>query len=66
MTTSIRAQCSARPRGILGSRLYQAAPVKDEIDLIEAKYWGVNKQVNFGVYIRDLNKDEVEVLEMQE
>ena len=66
MATSIRAQCNARPRGFLGSRLCQEAPFEDEFDLIEAKCRGVNEQVNVGVYIRDLDKDEVEVLTMQE
>ena len=46
MATSIRAQCSARRRGILGSRLCQVAPFEDEFDLIEAKCWGVNEQIN--------------------
>ena len=66
MDTSIKAQCSARMRGILGSRLCQEAPFEDEFDLIEAKCRGVNEQVNFGVYIGDLDKCEVEVLTMQE
>ena len=66
MATSIRAQCSARLRGILGSRLCQEAPFKDEFDLIEAKCRGVNEQVNARVYIRDLNKDEIDVLTMKE
>ena len=43
----IMAQCSARLRGILGSRLCQEAPFEDKFDLIEAKFWGVNEQVNF-------------------
>ena len=38
MATSIRAQCNARLRGILGSRLCQEAPFEDEFDLIEAKF----------------------------
>ena len=36
MTTFFRAQCSARLRGILGSRLYQETPFEDEFDLIGA------------------------------
>ena len=44
----------------------QEAPFYNEFELIAAKCRGVNEQVNFGVYIRDLNKDEVEVLAMQE
>ena len=35
---------------------------EDEFDLIEAKYGGVNEQVVVRVYIRDLDKNEVEVL----
>jgi len=66
LTTSIRTKCSARMRVILGSRLCQEAPFEDEFDLIEAKGRGVNEQVNFGIYIRDLDKYEVEVLTMQE
>ena len=38
----------------------------NEFDLIEAKCWGVNEHVNVKVYIRDLNKDEIEVLTMKE
>ena len=49
MDTSIRAQCSARMRRILGSRLCQEAPFEDEFDLIKAKGRGVNEQVNFGI-----------------
>ena len=37
MATSIDAQYSPRPRGILGSRLCQETPLKNEFDLIEAK-----------------------------
>jgi hypothetical protein len=48
-------------RVILGSRLCQEAPFKDEFDLIEAKDRGVNEQVNFRIYIRNLDKYEVEV-----
>jgi hypothetical protein len=36
--------------------LYQEAPFEDEFNLIEAKCRGVGEQVNFGVYIRDLDK----------
>ena len=64
MATCIRAQCSARLRGILGSRLCQEAPFEDEFDLIEATCRGVNERVNVGVYIRNLDKDKVEVLTM--
>ena len=49
LTTSIGTKCSARLRGILGSRLCQEAPFEDEFDLIEAKGRGVNEQVNFGI-----------------
>ena len=49
MATSIRAQCNTRLRGILGSRLYQEAPLEDEFDLIEAKCQGVNEQVKVRV-----------------
>jgi hypothetical protein len=38
----------------------------DEFDLIEAKCHGVNEQVNFRVYIRNLNKNEEEMLTMHE
>ena len=62
MTISIRTQCSARMKGFLGSKLCQEAPFDDEFDLIEAKDMGMDKQVNFEVYIRDLNIYEVEVL----
>jgi hypothetical protein len=41
-------------------------PFEDEFDLIEAECRGVNEQVNVGVHIRDLDKDKVEVLTMQE
>ena len=61
LTTSIRTKCSARERRILGSRLCQNAPFENEFDLIEAKGRGVNEQVNFGIYIRHLDKYEVEV-----
>ena len=44
----------------------QETPFEDEFHLIEARCRGVNEQVNVGVYIRDLDKDEVEVLAMQE
>jgi hypothetical protein len=53
-------------RGILGSRLCQEVPFKDEFDLIEAKGRGVNEQVNFGVEIKDLDKYEVDVLTIHE
>jgi hypothetical protein len=53
-------------RGILRSRLYQEAPFEDEFNLIEAKCRGVDEQVNFRVYIRNLDKYEVELLTMQE
>ena len=43
MATYIKAQCSTRPRGILGSRLCEDGPLKDEFDLIEAKCRGVNE-----------------------
>ena len=66
LATSIRVLCSVRLRGILESRLCQESPLEDEFDIIEAKCWGVNEQVNVAVYIWDLNKDEVEVLTMQE
>ena len=66
MDTSINVQCSARMRGILGSTLCQEAPFENEFDVIEAKCRGVNEQVNFGVYIGDLDKYEVEVFTMQE
>ena len=49
MDTSIKAQCSARMRGIPGSRLCQEAPLEDEFDLIEAKCRGMNEQVNVRV-----------------
>ena len=42
----------------------QGAPLKDECDLIKAKGRGVNEQVNVRIQIRDLDKDEVEVLTM--
>ena len=64
MATSIMEQCSARLRGILGSRLCQEPPFEDEFDFIEAEFWGVNNQVNVGVYTRDFDKDDVEVLTM--
>ena len=51
MATSIRAQCRARLRGIMGIRLCQKAPFEDEFNLIEAEYWGVNEKVNFRIYI---------------
>lgn len=44
----------------------QEVPFQDEFDLIEAKCWGVNEQVNVKVCIRNLNKDAVQVLAMQE
>ena len=53
-------------KGILGKKLCQEAPFKDEFDLIEAKCRGVNEQVNFGVYITHLDKYEVKVFTMQE
>jgi hypothetical protein len=53
-------------RVILGSRLCQEAPFEDEFDLFQAKGRGVNEQINYGIYIRDLDKYEVEVLTMQE
>ena len=49
MATSIKAQCSTRPGGILGSTMCQEAPFEDEFDLIEAKCRGVNEQVNVKV-----------------
>ena len=66
MTTSIRTKYSARMRVILGSRLYLEAPFENDFDLIESKDRGVDEQVNFGVYIKDLHKYEVEVLTMLE
>ena len=66
MTTSITTKCSARIRRIIGSILCQEAPFNNEFNLIGAKYRDVNDQVNFGVYIRDLDKYKVEVLTMQE
>ena len=41
------------------------APFEDEFDLIKAKGRGMNEQVNFGVYIRFLDKYEVEVFIMK-
>jgi hypothetical protein len=56
MITSIRtqSQCSTKLREVLVSRLCQEVPFEDELNLIEAKCWGVNEQVNIGIYIRDL------------
>jgi len=51
-------------RGILGSRLYQEGLFDNEFNLIETKCKGVNEQVHFGVYIKDLDKYEVELLTM--
>jgi hypothetical protein len=66
LTTSIRIKCSARMRRILGSRLCLEAPLEDEYDLIKAKVRAMNEQIHFGVYIKNLDKYEVEVLTMQE
>ena len=44
--------------------MYQETPFNDDFDLIEAKGRGVNEQVYFGIYIRDLDKYEKEVLTM--
>jgi hypothetical protein len=49
---------------ILGSRLCEEAPFEDKFNLIKAKGRDVNEQVYFGVYIRILNKYEVEVFTM--
>jgi hypothetical protein len=56
---------NASMKVILGSKMCQEAPFEDEFDLIEAKDRGENKQIKFGVYIRDLDKYEVKVLTMQ-
>ena len=64
MATSIKAQYSPRPRGILENKLCQEAPVENEFYLIEAKCWGMNKQVNIRIYIGNLDKDEIKVLTM--
>jgi hypothetical protein len=53
-------------RVILGSRLCQETLFENEFDLIEAKGRGVIEKVNLGVYIRDLDKYEVEMLTMHE
>jgi hypothetical protein len=66
LTTFIMIKCSARMRVIQGSRLCQEAPFENEFNLIEFKSRDVNEQVNFRVYIRDLDKYEVDVLRMQE
>ena len=66
MDTYFRAQYSAKMKGILGKRLYQEAPFEDEFDLIEAKGRGVNEQINFGIYIRYLDKYEIKVFTMHE
>ena len=65
MATSIRAQCSARLKEILRNKLFQEASFEDEFDLIETKLWGMIEQVNVGVYIKNLDKDEAYVLTMQ-
>ena len=59
MTTPIKAQYSVRPGRILGSRMCEEAPLKDEFDLIEAKGRGVNEQVNVRIQIKDLDEDEI-------
>lgn len=64
MATSIRAQCSARLKEILRNKLFQEASFEDEFDLIETKLWGMIEQVNVGVYIKNLDKDEAYVLTM--
>ena len=66
LDTSIRIKCNTRMGVILGSRVCQEVPFEDEFDLIEVKGRGVNEQVNFGVYIRILDKYEIEVFTMQE
>jgi hypothetical protein len=66
MTTFIRTQCSVKLRGRLESRWYQETHSEYKFNLIEAKYQGMNEQLNFGIYIRDLDKYKVEVLTMQE
>ena len=64
MATSIKAQCSTKPRGILRSRMCQEGPFEDEFDLIQAKCRGVNEQVNIMIYIGNLDKMEIQVLTM--
>ena len=64
MTTSMKAQCSIRPKKNIGSRMCKEAPLKNEFDLIDVKGRGMNEQINVKIQIRDLNKDEVEVLTM--
>jgi hypothetical protein len=59
LITSISTKCSARMRVIIRSKLYQETPFEDEFDLIEAAGRGMNEQVNFGVYIKDLDKYEI-------
>jgi hypothetical protein len=58
MTTSMKAQCCPRPRGILGSRLCQEGPLENAFDFIDAKCWGVNEQLIVMIYIikRSQNK----------
>jgi hypothetical protein len=42
----------------------RTSPLKDEFDLIEAKGGGVNEQVNVMIQIKDIDKNEIEVLTM--
>ena len=65
MATSMRAQYSARLRGILGSRLCQEPPFEDEFDLIEAKCRGVNEQIHFRIQIRNLDENVIQMLTIQ-
>lgn len=62
MATSIKAQYGTRLWGIIRSGMCSDAPLDDEIDFIEAKCWRMNEEVYVGIYIKNLDKDEVKVL----
>ena len=62
MDTYIISQCSARLRGILGSRLSQETSLHDEFDLIETKCRGVYEQIHFRIQIRNLDEDVIQML----
>ena len=60
--TSFRTQCIGRLRLILGSKLYQTIPFKNDFDFIETKYWDVNEQIYFRIQIGNLDEDVVDML----
>ena len=62
LTTSMKRLSKIRPARSLGRCMCQEASLENEFNLIEAKGWGVDKQVHIRIQIGDFDEDVVEVL----